>query len=265
MAAGVIRYDSHAGKLRSDLVWRLGDAGTPLFDRNCIYAHIARSNGHYLKQCPTDKYHDTGYELTEIVIDLFGDKDDKLADFVPCAFYRIVSSAFAERLKKSGLTGFTCRPIVKVGENQSQEKDPKLLLLDIGNSNCNLSQRFTIEGGPNRCPHCGNTTMVCPSCGFTNWPVCIRCEKWTIYKKDISISHPNGFQLVGFPPDTAIVEGKQWDGRDFIRTHGGDCVSKRAKDWLERTHAHPVFFEPAFLNIEGVEYKFMKDASPKRR
>jgi hypothetical protein len=57
----------------------------------------------------------------------------RLGDFVPERNHGllIVSHAFAERLKTSKLTGFSCRPIVTIDDNQSQTNDPKLFYLEL--------------------------------------------------------------------------------------------------------------------------------------
>jgi hypothetical protein len=88
----------------------------------------------------------------------------------------------------------------------------------------------------------------------------MNCDQWTLFlPKAPDESHPKGFAVKGYPPDVEIVEGKDWDGSDFLRAGGSGgvpFVSNRAKEWMEKTHTFPVKFKPALLNIEGVEDRF---------
>ncbi len=211
-----------------------------------------------IKNCPRDKRHVTGFEYLSMPIDLFG---DRLGDFVPHVDdpLGIVSAAFAARLRKTHFTGYKLHPIVKILENESRVKKPELLFLEfLGKGG--RSDRLVVKGAPNLCPHCGKVPMVCPSCGQINWPKCIDCDEWTLFLPELpDESHPKGFVVKGYPPDVAIVEGKDWDGSDFFRagaSGGVPFVSNRAKEWMEKTHTFPIKFKPALLNIEGVEDKF---------
>jgi hypothetical protein len=264
MERGVIEYDARSGKLIKGRVWLfdLASFGT-LLDKappGVVYAKPAGdldSRTEAVRACPVSKRHVTDRKLLEIAVDLFG--GDCMGDFVPFSegVLPIISKRLAERLKGSKLTGYQVRPIIRIGSNQSGVRDVELFYLDfVGHGG--RSQRWQVKGAKNLCPHCGREHMVCPGCGHLNWPRCVACDQLTLFRPDApDYSHPKGLRLAknGWP-DVLIVEGQQWDGSDFFRADDCFCVSNRAKEWLEQTHTFPVAFQPALLNIEGVEEKF---------
>lgn len=118
--------------------------------------------------------------------------------------------------------------------------------------------RWKVKDAPNLCPDCNKEPMVCPGCGRVNTPCCKLCDKWTVYNpKYPEYSDPLGFSLVHLEGDR-IVDGKQWDGSDWFRIEGSPFVSNRAKEWMERTHTHPITFKPALLDIEGMDPALLK-------
>src|SRR5258708_9973216 len=98
--------------------------------------------------CPLDKRHVTDVRITEVRLTLYG--GPRLGDFVPEKNHGllIVTESFAERLKDSKLTGFACRPIVTVDDNQSSVKNPKLFYLGFTGEG-GFSRRLKVPGAPN--------------------------------------------------------------------------------------------------------------------
>ena len=256
MERGVISYDDRSGKLVQGKVWQLDYASEALLAEGFVRAEVSEEKKEEIKNCPADKRHVTGYKVLEVLLDLFG--GPAVGDFVFAWGCPIISEQFARRLNGSKLTGYEIRPIVKVVFNQSRARAPKLLYLEFRGKGGITSHRYQIKGAPNLCPHCKKVPMLCPSCGELNTPQCVHCGQWTLFNPEApEYSHPNGFRYgAGIPRELVIVEGQQWDGSDFFRADGRACVSNRAKEWLEQTHTFPVAFQPALLNIEGVEEKF---------
>lgn len=254
MKRGTIYYDNTTGKLVSDKVWQMSfsysDINPPIGE--VVYAESSEKTRE-IADCPRDKRHITDCQITEVALGLFSGK--ALGDFVPAFGLPIISDRLAKRLVETDLTGYEVQPIVKIEENQSGLKHPKLFYLAFVGKGGRYTSRLRIKDAPNLCPHCGKEVMLCPACGFFNDCECIGCGKITVFRpNNPDYSHPKG-HLIKWPfPETLIIEGKEWDGSDFF---GGGCfVSNRCKEWLERTHTFPVAFKPALLNIEGAEDRF---------
>jgi hypothetical protein len=224
------------------------------FERTPIWAEGSCKEGipFYRERhdCPLDKRHVTGQDYLTIAVDLLG---VELGDFVPFSEpLSIISKQFADRLMKTSLTGYEVKPKVEVVYNQCATTDQRLLYLEFAGVG-GKSNRLVVEGGPNVCPHCGKSAMVCPGCGERNWPKCAECDNWTLYLPEApEYSDENGFEVEGYPPERYIVEAKLWDGCDFFTADDVRFVSNRAKLWMEKVGAWPVVFEPALLNTEGV-------------
>ncbi len=264
MHAGSIAYDNRSGTLVPDQSWvfELWPTNPVEMVGEAVYAKPAwegKSRFVEVKDCPYDRDHVTDYRQVAITVDLFG--GPTLADFVPLSDdpLPIISEQFAERLQTSALSGYRIMPIVQVTCNQTAIVEPKLLYLEFAGKGGIAHHRWKVTGAPNLCPHCHKVPMVCPGCGYINWPKCSNCRQLTLFRPDVpEYSHPKGFRLEesDLGEYVQIVEGSQWDGSDFFRVDRVTCVSNRAKDWLEETHTFPVGFKPALLNIEGVEDRF---------
>jgi hypothetical protein len=255
-----ILYDCTSGTLVKGTVW-LAD---------WFSSQVAKPLNHYygrptagdkedevdeVRNCNVDPRHVTKRTWRRIVLDLFG--GPIVTDFLPIGVpHAIVSTSFIERLRQTELTGYKIESIVAFDNNSTRLKESDLHYLKFdGSAGCET--RLKVVGAANLCPHCMMTTMVCPRCGERNWPKCINCDKWTLFlPKAPEYSSPKGFPVEGYPPDVQVVEGKLWDQKDFFTAAGVAFVSNRAKEWMERTHTHPIEFKPALLNIEGVEEKF---------
>jgi hypothetical protein len=257
MARPRITFDAKRGVLRPDLVWQFDH-----FVRGGEFVYAALGTGAEQSQsrhkCQVDKRHVTRLEYDSIGVELRG--PGKLHDLVPMYDEPLtfVTQPFVDRLKESGLTGWSEQDIVRIEWHPPSLMAPRVLYLNVTGS-AGRTNRFTVHGAPNLCPHCRRMPMICPGCGANNWPKCEDCDEWTLFLPKVpNCSHPAGFIIEGYPPEVCIVEGKQWDGSDWFHSDGIIFVSNRAKEWLERTHTFPVAFKPALLNIEGVEDKFKK-------
>jgi hypothetical protein len=256
MQRGKIRFGNVSAKLIPGKVWAVDLSYLDVED--VTYAKTTSRTGipfcRKVRDCPVDKRHITGREYLNIAIDLYG--SERLGDFVPCSgeYLAIISEKFADKLRRSQLTGYNVRPIVKVIGNPREIEATNLFYLEFAGKGGN-SKHLVVEGNANLCPHCRETPMVCPACGHTNWPKCVHCDQWTLFLPAMpECSHPNGFLIEGYPPDVDIVDAKAWDGSDFFKASGGlPFVSNKAKEWMEQTHTFPVEFEAALLNTEGVE------------
>jgi hypothetical protein len=188
-------------------------------------------------------------------VELFGGV--RLGDFVynhmTGGFF--VSGEFSRRLHESKLTGFRTRENITIVRNPYDIPNAQILQVEA-TSNPILDFRYGLENAPNACPHCGNEPMICSGCGRVNIPCCSKCDRWTIFNPEYpEYSDPNGLRVKRYE-GPSIIEAKDWDGSDWFRQGGMLFVSNRAKEWMERTHTHPIEFKPALLNIEGVEDKF---------
>jgi len=250
-----IHYDTTTGKLLKERIWGFRGYEGFVADKYVYALLSAMWKSEERHDCPIDKRHVTNVTITEVRLALYG--GPRLGDFVPEKNdgLLIVSESFAERLKDSKLTGFTCRPIVKIDDNQSQVKHPKLFYLDLTGKG-GFCRRLKVRGAPNTCPFCGKEPVVCPGCGVIQRE-CLSCRQLVLYLPEARMgSRMKGFQLDGYPPDVSIVEAKEWDGSDGFMSGGSGYISSRANAWLEKTHTSPTEFVPALLNVEGVEEKF---------
>ena len=109
--------------------------------------------------------------------------------------------------------------------------------------------------------------VICSGAGFKPDPAkaailielqheCLHCGRKTLFlPRAPEASDKDGFRLEGYPPAKHVVEAKDWDGSDWFECGGVPFVSSNAKEWLEKTHTHPVDIRPALLNVEGVAVK----------
>jgi hypothetical protein len=243
---GTIYYDGRSGTLLEGKIWAW--VAPDVSEIKCAYADeiVADSKLRELHECPIDRRHTTGSVFEEIRIDLFG---YEVADFVPEMGNEMVSKRFADRLKTSTLTGYRLEPIVHVKVNQSSTKNPELLHLEFAGKG-GFNRRLKVRDGKNLCPFCGREPVICPGCGEVQRE-CLNCGKQTLYLPAAvsGFKDKRGFRLEGSSADTCVVEGREWDGSDFFTCGGIPFISDRAKDWLERIHAHPFQVEEALLNV----------------
>jgi len=209
------------------------------------------------RRCPLDKSHVTEQYWPKATFNYI--RGSRLSPFIPDESAHdeqtIVSEFLAERLKKSGLTGFRFERVL-IGENKTVAKDVKLFILQSLGQCC--QRPLKVVGAPNACPHCGREPILCAHCGHPEIE-CAKCGKraWTIRKEH---QGAKDVRLVASPPEERfpkILEGRHWDGSDFIhapRLFGqiGCFVTKRALDWFLSIHAAPFYAEPTPVNVDGM-------------
>jgi hypothetical protein len=223
---GSIRYDAKSGTLRHGVVWEF--AGAPELeaaveaDRVCgEWTRREKTEG--LLNCPVSKRHVTRRRVLNVSIDLFDGA--VVGDFLPLTNqgFNIVTRLFAERLKRSDITGCATRNGVTINVNQSGAKDPEFLLLDVVGRG-GFRTRWHVEGVPNTCHYWGRDPVVCCGCGWMSEYGCPRCGKSVHYDRD----HPDqadGNELFEGCSPILIVDGKNWDGSD---SNGSPKVSRTA-------------------------------------
>lgn len=208
-----------------------------------------------VRKCPRDDTHDPQWHAKELTVDLLG--GPRVADFVhlePDQVDFIVSEAFGERLKASGLIGFGLAP-VKIGYGHPSYGKPKLKLLQLRGRKC--LRPLTVRGASNQCPFCGREPLICPACGQWLDP-CPKCgEIGTVVRQMHKGTQDK--RLIIAERGKPIVEGKNWDGSDLIFGQGdGRMITKRALDWLLSVHAAPFYARPIRVCVDGMSEKQLR-------
>jgi hypothetical protein len=54
------------------------------------------------------------------------------------------------------------------------------------------------------------------------------------------------------PPKGRVLQGKTWDGQDFVQSQGLTFLTARALHWLCRVHARPFYARPAQVWTDGM-------------
>src|SRR5947209_7613997 len=114
---GSIDYDSSTGVLVGGLLWEFpvaADLQAAMEDDRVYGEWTGEERREDLYRCPVNKLHKTGARWLEVEIDLHG--GPHLGDFLPLVNhgFNIVSDRFGERLRRSGLKGFSMREGVRV-------------------------------------------------------------------------------------------------------------------------------------------------------
>jgi hypothetical protein len=220
-----------------------------LLDLDIIYCECTKDRSRDLFECPVSRMHQTRLSCDSVSVDLFG--GPKVGNFVPVCQHghNIVSAKFADQLKRSGLTGWRVRPVVKVEVNQSKVAHPELLLFEVVGKG-GICRRFRVTPPATKCPFCGRELMICPGCGKINSP-CWQCGKPTLVAEDENPGPTDKRVRIGKYPDRLIVEAKDWDGSDLFAVEGNGgswFATNKAKAWFEANHIDEVVFKPALLN-----------------
>jgi hypothetical protein len=205
--------------------------------------------------CPKDQTHETGEIDTNYRADLYGGR--LVSDFVYDHNYNgarpIVSGAFAERLRTSGLSGFESTP-VPINVNQSDAANVDLRRLAWGgDTKITRSRKISMQDG-NICPFCGWGPIVCDGCGNTAY-YCRKCKERVIVLQNEHRGADDPHWRLDNPPPTdpplegPILEGKRWNGRDYCDGY----VTGRAVRWFQSVHAHPFLCVPCTVNVAGLD------------
>jgi hypothetical protein len=104
----------------------------------------------------------------------------------------------------------------------------------------------------NLCPFCKESWVICKLCGFefSRCPKCDTvCEVWINAERD-----PGDRRLTYEAPHPGgrVLEGRLWDGSDFIQTQHYFYVSRRAFEWFASTHAGPIWGMKARFCVDGL-------------
>ncbi|WP_417385343.1 hypothetical protein [Gimesia sp.] len=207
------------------------------------------------KNCNTDPSHVTEVYFTELVLELFNSDEDEviLSEFnLTRPWFEmpgdeqatLVTKAFADRVRQSGLRGATFLPAkLNNSEQPANRKIPPLFAFQFQGKKC--LRPFKVQGAENACPFCGRKPLICQECDFS-YSTCPQCDQsaWTPLNKH---GGPKDKSLIISPPEQReilVMEGKRWDGSDFVFANGIEFVnpgiiSKRALDWLLSIHAAP--------------------------
>lgn len=85
---------------------------------------------------------------------------------------------------------------------------------------------------------------------------CLHCSEITaISARAHKGADDRRLRLSPIPREGPILEGKDWDGSDFLRD---SFITKRALDWLLSVHAAPFVARPARVCIDGMTDKQKK-------
>ncbi|MBW3542997.1 MAG: hypothetical protein KY476_22270 [Planctomycetes bacterium] len=209
-------------------------------------------------RCPIDDAHVTEIYWLDLAVELL--HGTHLAPFVLVntegSKALLVSAAFAEQLKLSGLSGFALDNVKVKVKPRVNEKVPRLFYLSFQGKKCR--RPLLVRGAPNACSWCGYTPILCQRCAFANHH-CPSCGKECMASRGRH-KGPGDRRLIVCPYEewsTPILEGSRWDGSDFIfggtSFSPGDFITKRALLWLESVHAAPFAVRPALVNIEGLD------------
>jgi hypothetical protein len=223
-----------------------------------MYCELVDDDCAWIYACPVNSRHETALRCNRIVVDLFGGKDVPYEVPMGNHGFTIISEKFAGLFKESSLSGYAVRDIVRIGTNQTGAPDPKLFLWEITGKGGHV-KRFKVIGEPSTCPFCHLEPMVCPGCGRVNDP-CFHCRNRTLIYPD-ETPGPNERRIsCDFRTGPKIVEARDWEGADWFELTGnragGPFVNKKAKEWCEKNRIPYWTFEPALLNVEGVEDRF---------
>jgi hypothetical protein len=246
----VITYDDASGDLRPGVIWEMATKDfSDLLDLKIIRCECTKDRSRELFECPLSRVHHTGLTCDSVSVDLFG--GPKLGNFVPVTNHghNIVSAKFADLLKRSGLTGWRVRQVVKIEANQSKVKEPELLLFEVVGKG-GICHRYKVTPADAKCPFCGREPMICPGCGKII-SRCWQCDKPTLVGEE---EHPGSADKrvrIGKYPAALIVAAKDWDGSDLFSVEGSGgswFATNKAKAWFEANHIEEIVFKPALLN-----------------
>ena len=198
------------------------------------------------KQTPT---HQRQPFVEQLQGDLFG--GPLVADFVidVAIGWLLVTAEFAESLRATKFTGYDLQPF-KVIVDQSLVPGIKLVHLQACGLNCERPPR-TVRG-KNRCPSCAKSPVFCDVCGH-RWFTCPKCRS-EMYVTSSQYQGPIDKRLLIQPisRNGGILDGRRWDGSDFISSHDHVYFSRRAFAWMTANHAGPLVGIPARFCVDGM-------------
>jgi hypothetical protein len=206
-------------------------------------------------QCKLNPRHETDREISSCACRFYG--QTVLRDFMMDpggGLLTVTTEALAKRIIDQGFNGVTPKHL-KIIENQSEIEAPRLVWLQFSRHTRHkpFVRRNTIRlEEPNACPFCGWGPVVCPSCGDITYD-CERCkERILVPASDHKGADDKRWTIQRKPAAGTILEGKHWNGNDFVHFGSLHFVSKRVVDWLLRVHAAPFIAKPARVDVTGM-------------
>jgi len=244
---GEIIFDE-SGELRNGIVYQFGiqfDDQVSGRDDTWVISHLTPSRDEQYRAGVEDKE-------TWLWIDEGGDLAGgaRLSDFIANPLERVICPAsFLRRLHATPFRGYSATPYV-YSENQSSHPHPELFSVWFLGINCRRVRR--IVNAPNACPQCGHEPLICAERGLEPY-ACPECafvfsvaESQHLGEGDLRL------KARGTPPPSMILEGRRWDGSDFIAAGGWNFITKRVLDWLLAIHAAPFYVRPARICVDGM-------------
>jgi hypothetical protein len=199
------------------------------------------------RNCPADATHVTGHSTCNVRADLWG--GPVVCDLVPDFYHQgvIVTGRFWKRLQASGLTGIRALPL-PIAVNQSTVKSPDLLVLEFTGRPC-CRAPIVVVPEQNSCPFCRWAPVVCPGCLDFSY-TCHNCgSNIVILPEERQGDNDLRFVAEPVPDEGLIIEGRLWDGSDFVAGHDQGFVSRRAVDWLMQEGAAPFAAKPCRVDV----------------
>lgn len=216
-----------------------------------LYAEVNWDTSRDLHGCSLNRNHVTGYVHENMQLVLFG--GSCLPSFIcDCSGFAILIAGSMKRsLMASTLTGFVLSDVLPIVCNQSEVKSPEIYMLHATGLDCT---RPLIRQPPikNLCPYCGWGPVVCPEC-FHRAYSCERCGRRIIVaREDHGGDDDPRFSLTPRPENGLIIEGRDWDGSEFLS--GGDkvIVTKSAVDWLLKLQDVSFVATPCRVDVTGM-------------
>ncbi|MEX0715648.1 MAG: hypothetical protein WD066_03640 [Planctomycetaceae bacterium] len=262
-----VQFDDFEIEGDRDITWAVSSRPQPNFETiflNGEVFHIGTVAEGYLHEfeCPRSKSHETATFVNRknTLMDLGGGA--VVSEFIPsCSDLCVVSESFAIRSRATRLTGMDFFPMV-INVNQSATEEtgaPNLLGLEFAGRV--WLRPYILVDKPNACPFCGDGPIICDNC----WHVddrCDACGERTVVGPTGNVA--SGSLVMQLQPDEGyILQGKSWDGRDFVQARGHKFVTARALHWLCVAHARPFWARPARVWTDGMtdeQYRWMERA-----
>jgi hypothetical protein len=202
-------------------------------------------------RCSTDPSHIQQALYKELDAELFGGEalwnDFLQVDHQRC---KVITARLRELLMGSGLVGMDTVPL-ETRVHVSGLKHTEFSILRCRGNNC--IRPFRVQNAVNKCPFCDYQPLVCQECGYM--PIfCPDCgHQPTI--SEIAHGGEHDLRLTRWTPCAIkewILDGRRWDGSDFVRCGFMDFISRRAALWLISVGAAPFIARPARICVDGM-------------
>ena len=226
-----------------------------------------------LRECPTSPQHVTQCWWRTLSVIPFGPGIcgsimQGLSDDGPL----LIRSDVREKLRSSKLTGWETGAasfVTQDGEvlGKSDDANGEFGMWYLKFRGKARLRPLTIDGAANECAECGHEPIICQSC-LTVFDTCPECGEELLTAE----SQPPGKHSVVYEnpwrrPKYAILEGKHWEGDDFVCVSGASManprpwvdefriVTKRVVDWLIELEIAPFAAIPIWVDVSGMNEK----------